>query len=390
MCLKNGAMEKRLIVGLQYMKKKRLWKWTLILFLLIVVAFTVTYFVLRYSSYEYAQIIKTHDNKSASNGNYVKYADGILEYSRDGIAMLTKEGEEIWNQPCQMGNPMAHTCKNAAVVADKGGTNIYVFQRDGLKGEIQTTRPIERVTVSSQGIVAAILQNEAAPKIICYDAKGNILVELKASLTGTGYPIAIDLSQDGNVLIVSYLSAKGNGASTNVTFYHFGENKEGNKNYQVAQKDYSDTIIPMINFVGKEQSLLVSDHSLIFYEGLEQPEETQIVAVKKEIQSVAYDEEYIAMLLKNSKGTGHELLLYRMNGKKVMGVKVEGEYTDIKIEDGQVFLYDEKQCAIYNSSGVCKFEGALEMNILNIYPITGLNKYMVISANGFQEIQLAK
>ena len=64
--------------------------------------------------------------------------------------MLTKEGEEIWNQPCQISNPIAVVCKDAAIVANQGGTNIYVFQKDGLKGEIQTTRPIEKATVSAQ------------------------------------------------------------------------------------------------------------------------------------------------------------------------------------------------------------------------------------------------
>ena len=35
-----------------------------------------------------------------------------------------------------------------------------IFQREGLKGEIKTTLPIEKISVSEQGIVSVIVKNE--------------------------------------------------------------------------------------------------------------------------------------------------------------------------------------------------------------------------------------
>lgn len=372
------------------MRGKRFWGVVSITLILLVIILAVGIYIYRNTKYEFAQVVTSYQNESTNDGNYIEYASGVLEYSRDGIAMLTKEGEEIWNQPCQINNPMAAVCKDAAIVADQGGTNIYVFQKDGLKGEIQTTRPIEKATVSAQGIVTAILQDEENPRVMCYDAKGNILVEHKASFANTGYPVAIALSQDGKVLAVSYLFTQGNGVASRVAFYHFGGMGEGKKDYQVAQKEYSDTIIPTVSFVDKDTSLFVTDQSIIIYEGLEEPEEKMVIKIDKEIQSVAYDEKHVALILKNSGETGYELRMYGINGKQLMSAFVEGEYTDIKVSDGQVLLYDESKCAIYNDIGVCKFEGALEMQVIDMFAISGFNKYMVISANGFQEIQLAK
>lgn len=371
-------------------RDKRLWQVVAIAFILLMCVLIIGIYIFRNTTYDFAQVVTSHENESTNDGNYIEYASGILEYSRDGIAMLTEEGEEIWNQPCQMNNPIVEICKEAAVVADQGGTNVYVFQKDGLKGEIQTTRPIEKVAVSAQGIVAAILQDEENPRVMCYDAKGNVLVEHKASFANTGYPVTIDLSQDGKVLLVSYLYTEGNGVATRVAFYHFGEEGAEKEDYQVAQKEYADTIIPTVSFIDRDTSILISDKSLILYEGLEKPEEKLVIKINKEIQSVAYDEKHIALVLKNSEDTGYELRLYRVNGKQLMSVPVEGEYTHIKVSGGQVLLYDESKCAIYNDAGVCKFEGALEMHVLDMFTISGLNKYMVISANGFQEIQLAK
>jgi hypothetical protein len=73
-----------------------------------------------------------------------------------------------------------------------------------------------------------------------------------------------------------------------------------------------------------------------------------------------------------------------------MHVPIEAEYTKMKVSGKQVLLYDESKCAIYNADGICKFQGALEMQVLDMFAISGANKYMVISAGGFQEIQLAK
>ncbi len=364
--------------------------WGIVLIALVLSAGAAGIYFFENTTYKYVEIVASHENESTNGGNYIEYAGGILEYSRDGIALLTKDGKETWNQPCQMNNPMAEICKEAAVVADQGGTNVYVFQKDGLKGEIQTTRPIERVAVSAQGIVAAILQDEENPSVMCYDAKGNILVEHKASLASTGYPVAIDLSEDGKVLIVSYLCTEGNGVASRVAFYHFGETGTKKEDYQVAQKEYADTIIPTAAFLNKDTSLFITDQSFIIYEGLEEPKEKLVMKIDKEIQSVAYDEKHIAFVLKNSGETGYELRMYHVNGKQLMSVSVEEEYTNMKMSGGQVLLYDESKCAIYNDAGVCRYKGALEMHVLHMFTTSGLNKYMVISTNGFQEIQLVK
>lgn len=368
----------------------RFWKQILVVALILIIAIIGAFYVYRHMTYEYVQIVKTYESESTNDGSYTPYADGVLEYSRDGIALLTEEGKELWNQPCQMSNPIVEVCKDAAAVADKGGTSIYVFQKNGLKGEIQTTRPIEKITVSAQGIVAAILQDEETPQVMCYDAKGNILVEHKTSLSNTGYPVDLAISQDGNVLLVSYLCTKGNGIATRVVFYHFGQAGEGKQDHQVAQAEYMDTVVPTTTFLDKSTCLLVSDKSLIFYKGLEEPKESLVLDINKEIKAISYDENHIVLVLKNSEKSGYELRTYNMNGKQMASVEFEGEYTNIKVSKGQVLLYEGSKCAIFNDLGVCKYEGTLEMNVMDIFPTTGFNKYIVISANGFQEIQLAK
>lgn len=382
--------EKNTLQGQMKMRRMRIWKRIFVALLVIILILIGGFAVLRYVTYEHVNVVKTYENESTSNAHYIQYADGILEYGKDGVAMLKKNGEEIWNHPNQMNNPFVEICRETVIVADKGGTSILVFQKDGLKGEIHTTTPIEKASVSAQGIVAAILMNEEVPRVMCYDAMGNVLVEHKATFSSTGYPVDVALSQDGNALIVSYIGVKGATTQANVVYYHFGEAGADKDEHRVATMSYSETIVPIAAFLNKSTSLLVTDHSLVLVKDVEQPEVVCEVELDKEVKSIAYNEDMIAVVLKNNTISGYELRAFKTNGELLFQTEFEGEYSNLKVVDDTVILYDGSKCAIYNRVGVCKYAGNIELQILDIFPVMGIEKYNVISANGFQEIQLAK
>lgn len=371
------------------MKNKK--KIIILVIAIVLVAMVVgSYFFIKYQTYNYIEIAKTYENNSTDNANYKRCLNGVLRYSRDGIALLTEAGEEIWNQPCQMNNPVVEICGDSVAIGDKGGTSIMVFQKKGLKGEIQTTRPIEKFSVSSQGIVSAILKDEETPLVICYDAVGNVLVEHVVSLTSMGYPMDVALSQDGNTLIVSYLYTEENEITTKVAYYYFGENNTEKKDYQVLEKEFNNTIVPIVAFVNESTSVLVADNAIYFYKGLNKPEEVACVKLKKEIQSVAYGDNLVAVVVRNDENSDYKLNIYDLKGNGLSSVDVEKEYAKMQVTDGQIILYDGQMCSIYNKEGICKYEGNLDENILEIFPVSGFNKYMLINASGFHEVQLAK
>lgn len=348
------------------------------------------YCATKYGKYNTMEVVKTHGSIGNDNGNYAQYLDGVLKYSKDGVTMLTQEGKQIWNQSCQMAHPIMEMNEGIVAIADQRGTSIMVFEETGLKGEIRTTKPIEKITVSNQGIVAAILQDTQSPQVICYDAKGTVLVEHNASFESTGYPLDVAISEDGTTLLVTYLCTDGNKIVTKAVFYNFGKAGENKKDFQVAEKKYEDSIIPTVAFIDNNTSLLISDHAFIFYEGINSPKEKNVIELDTEIKSVAYNEKYIAFVLKSKTESGFELRLYRTNGKQVMSVSLENEYTNVKIEGNDIVLYTGNACAIYNEKGIRKFEGTVEGNIIEIFPIVGFQKYMMISTNGFEEVHLVK
>lgn len=368
------------------MKKKKII--VLVATVILIAGIVGLYFLIKYQTYNYIEITNTYENNSKDNANYMECPDGILRYSRDGVALLTKEGEEIWNQPCQMNNPIVEMRGESIAVGDKGGTSILVFQKKGLKGEIQTTRPIEKLSVSSQGIVSAILKDEEIPLVMCYDAKGNVLVEHKVSLSSMGYPVDVAISEDGNTLLVSYLHTEGNNVISRVSYYYFGD--EEAKDYQVYQEDFVDKVVPVTAFLNRDTSMLVADDALIFYEGLKKPKKVARVKMKSEIQSVAYHDELVAVLVKNNGEAAYKLQVYNINGKMLSESDVDREYTSMKVTDDKIIMYDGQLCSVFLKDGIHKYEGNTDENILEIFPIGGFNKYMMINARGFYEVRLAK
>lgn len=370
--------------------KKIKWKKVLLLALIFVVLILAgAWFLLERQTYASVEIIKHYENVSVDNPGYTKFLDGILKYTRDGVSYLEKTGEEIWNHPCQMKKPTVVFCGETAAVYDNGGTSAVVFQKDGLKGEVKTTRPIESLSVSEQGIVAAILKDDDTPLLMCYDATGNVLVQQNASLENTGYPMDVAISHDGTTLLVSYLMVSGQGVSTRIVYYDFDNKTADKNNHQIYEKDYEGIIVPVAEYVNEKTSLLVADNGLILYEGKEEPAE-KINCQLSTVCNVGSDKNLIAVLVKKVEDSTYQLQVYDLNGKLISDTAIKREYNNMKIYDGQILLYENNECSIYTKNGICKYEGEMESEILEIFPMFGLNKYMMINANGFYEIRLAK
>lgn len=357
---------------------------------LLIFAVTTISLVISLQTYTEARTIDTYAGNDAANSSYREFSGGILKYSRDGVAFLNKSGEELWNRPYQIQSPVVETFQDSAIVADKGGNTIIVFGKEGEKGEIETTLPVEKAVVSAQGIVSAIVKGDGDPRIVCYDAAGNVLAEIATSLEGTGYPLDISLSENGELLMVSYMTVQGGRVNSNIYYYSFGKEGDRSENYEVVTDTYKDLVAPSVFFMDDTSSAVVAGDRVMIYKGKKVPELNVTIQLEKEIKSSFYSDDYIGLVLKNEGEEGYELCLYNTRGKKVMSEKFSGDYSRMKISGSQVILYDGKKCRIFTRGGVCRFDGEMKDSILEIVPVFGVNKYMVMNANGMEIVRLVK
>lgn len=385
----DGMPEKEVREELMKRKKKKQKKMMVGIAIVAAVGVLI-YLLINLQTYTKVRISDTYVGESASDNNYVQFSDGVLKYSKDGISYLSQTGKEKWNQSYQIKNPMIDITEKSAAVADKEGNDILVFQEDGLKGEVHTTMPIEKVSVSEQGIVSAILKSDTAMKVICYDTAGNILVEHKTSLAGSGYPVDVALSANGQMMQVLYLYTQDGRIEGRLHYYNFGDEGKDKTDHQVTKKNYKNTIMASGFFVDENTSAAIGDNAMVIYTGKDIPKQAVKITMDKEIKSVFHNEKYIGLILKNQGKSGYELRLYNKTGKVVLSKEFTGDYNHVKLCDDQVIMYDGKTCSIFMKNGVQKFKGRMDNNIQEIFPVGGVNQYIVLSANGMEKIRLVK
>ena len=372
-------------------KRRKTPGWKLRLGLILLAAASIgVYLLVNLQTYSRVRITETYENEGAANNNYKEFGGGILKYSRDGISYFNQNGKEQWNHSYQIKSPFIELEQESGVVADKGGNDIFVIQKDGIKGEIHTAMPIEKVSVSKQGIVGAILKNDSSAEVICYDIKGNILVEHKTSSAGTGYPMDVSLSGNGEVIQVLYFYTQDGKITSRVMYYNFGEAGEKETDNQVSGQEYENTVMATGFFMNQDTSAAVGDNCLVIYKVGEIPQESVRVNIDKKIRSVFHSERYIGLILKNEGKEGYELRLYNADGKLVISKDFTGDYSNVKICGRQVIMYDGKECCIFLRNGIQKFDGEMDHNIMEIFPIMGVNKYIVMSTDGMEKIRLVK
>jgi hypothetical protein len=373
-------------------RKHKLMRWKRIItaaFLGFMIIFG-SYLLLEYRTYENTRVIRTYKGDSSADGSYKMFGDSVLKYTKDGMTLIDQKGKEIWNHSYQIKNPIIEINHEVAAIGDSGGNSIIVIDHEGIKGEIETTQPIEKLSISTNGIVAAVLKDEVSPKVMCYDSTGNILVENKVSAAKDGYPVEIALSNDGTTLIVSYLHVQSGALASNVVYYNFGDAGREEKNNQVAGESYTGQIVPSAFFMDDGTSVLVGESGFYIYEGTDKPKLKKEVKFDTEIKSVYHTEKYIGFVLKAKDKKGYEICLYNQKGQRTMSKKFQGDYAHVKMVGETAMMYDGVNCCIYTANGVKRFAGQFQDKILDIVPVGGINTYTVMNINGIQKVRLVK
>lgn len=362
----------------------------LVLIVLIILAVCGTYLLLKNQLYGHARTAAEYSSDISDTSNYAQFANGIVRYNRDGVAFLNNKNEEQWIQPTQLQNPVITVKEESFAVADNGGNNILVFSEEGLRGEIETTLPIEKISISDQGIVSVLMRNGSTPSIITYDAAGNILAEIQITQGTMGYPTAMEMSDDGNTLAVSYLYLDGVNIKSRVIYYNFGEAGQENADNIVSSEEYDNTVMADIFFMGGGRSVAVGDNSFVIYRGTDTPQPEKTIVIDQEIQSVFHSDQYIGFILLNQEKSGYEVRLYNRIGEQLISREIPGNYSNVKMDGDEIIMFEGSRCCIVTATGIIKYDGNLDVDALEIFRAFGVNRYYVMSVDELRVIYLTK
>lgn len=316
----------------------------------------------------------------------------ILLYSKDGASCIDAKGNALWNQTFEMQEPMLSVCNNVAAIGDYNGRTVYVVSSTGQLGTVNTNLPIRKICVSQSGVVAAVLDDAEVTRILLYNGNENTdtsIVDIKATMDKSGYPMSLSLSPNGKLLAISYLHVNSGEMKSSVAFFNFGEVGKNESDNYVSGYDYPDTVIPYVQFMNNSAAFAVSDDRIVFFEGGEKPANKATDLLNEEVQGIYYNEDYVGLVFHNQTGeSAYRLDVYNTAGTKIHSQLFDMEYTDIIFSRDQVIIYNDMDCKICNMSGVDKFTGTFEKPSSLLVPTSSNYKYVSVTSNSVDVIEL--
>ena len=288
-----------------------------------------------YSSYTISTSYNRDDTETAQ---YKEYGSGYVRYSNDGITYNDRKNNSIWNETYSMQKPQVKECGDCIAVGDINGSSIYIFDKNGLKGTVDTSLAISQIEVGSQGVVVAVLEDNTANYINMYNTDGSKVYSIKTTLEGDGYPLDISISDDATKLIASFVYVSGEEMKTNVVFYNFSEVGQNETERVVGGfNHYDNTIVADVEFVNDTTAVAVGENVVSIYNIKEYPSLSKEINIENSIENVFWSSKYIGLILDNSEtGDLYKLVVYDLSGNKVTEKTFSTQYDEIKFDSDSI------------------------------------------------------
>ncbi len=356
----------------------------------VVVAVLLVIFGIRYymnnRTFTGYSIASTTERSDTLTTKYAPFGDKILKYSRDGVSYTDDTNSLLFSITYTMQDPILALSQKAGAVADKNGSQIYIFDQEKQKGQITTLLPIKHIAISNQGVVAVLMEESKSSKLEIYSADGTMIGDGIFDLEDAGYPMNLSISSDGTKIAIAFAQISGSKFNSSVAVYNFDNVGENYVDHLVFAKNYTDYMIPELHYFDASTLVAVGDGILGFYQGSQIPEIVNEVTIENEIKSVFYGENMVGLVFETVEGK--MLTLYDAKGNLVTQIPFTMDYDNIRIADNRVLIYNDTEMGLYSFSGKECFRHTFETSMVDIFTTKSRSKYLFIYTNETQLVKL--
>lgn len=340
-----------------------------------------------FTSYSVTGSLNREDIESSG---YIAYGDGYIRYSNDGAAYYTAKGKALWNQTYSMQKPQVKICEDCVAIGDINGNTIYIFNKNGNIGKVDTSLVISQIEVAANGAVAAVLEDNEANYINMYDKEGNKIYSVKTTLAGDGYPLDISISNDSAKLIASYVYVSGEEIKTNVVFYNFSEVGQNETERVVGGfNHYNDVLVGDVQFLSNNIAVAVGENVISIYKIKEYPSLEKEIQIDNTIDRVFFGTDYIGLVLDNSdSGELYKMVVYNFFGSKVCEAEFGTQVDNIQFDGSSVVMNNSTSFSVFNLKGKNVANMSFDMPASKVLPTGTRGEYILINTKYIQNIKL--
>ena len=360
-------------------------KYAVVAAVVLLVIFGIRYYMNNRTFTGYS-IASTTERSDTLTTKYAPFGDKILKYSRDGVSYTDDTNSLLFSITYTMQDPILALSQKAGAVADKNGSQIYIFDQEKQLGQITTLLPIKHIAISNQGVVAVLMEESKSSKLEIYSADGTIIGDGIFDLEDAGYPMNLSISSDGTKIAIAFAQISGSKFNSSVAVYNFDNVGENYVDHLVFAKNYTDYMIPELHYFDASTLVAVGDGILGFYQGSQIPEIVNEVAIENEIKSVFYGENMVGLVFETVEGK--MLTLYDAKGNLVTQIPFTMDYDNIRIADNRVLIYNDTEMGLYSFSGKECFRHIFETSMVDIFTTKSRSKYLFVYTNETQLVKL--
>ncbi|MBO4980759.1 MAG: hypothetical protein J6C84_02540 [Lachnospiraceae bacterium] len=355
-------------------------------FAAVVVLIMVQYKRHIYTGYD---IVSSVARDTSSDATDMRLKNAILTYSKDGAHCITQDGTVVWNQTYEIQDIKVASNQDVVAIGNYNGRDIYVSNAQKQLGTITTTMPIRDITVSASGYVTAVLADTNVTWVNTYSPDGQLVYSGQTHMHNSGYPGAISLSPNGELLGVGYVYVDAGILKTNISFYNFGPVGANQSDYLVSGYTYTDLLVPEIRFMNNDTAFAVGDSRLMIYKGAQKPVLEAEYLYDQEIQSVFSNENYVGLVfLSDETENRYKMDVYNTAAEKVGTYRFNIDYSDIFFGKDNFVVYNETECVIKTFDDMEKYNGYFSKSVNIMIPTTTAYKYVLVTDNSIDVIQL--
>ena len=343
--------------------------------------------------YKGYKVLASTDTVYEANAEYTEFGGNLLKITSEGVSYIDPNGNVVWTAGADLKIPIAATRGNWAVVADKGGNGVHVFNTEGAVSNLTMPYKVLDCDVATQGAFVVILESDTTNYVNMYDKNGTQIYEMQTSIDKSGYPLDISISDDGQKLFTSYFFVEGIETKNNLTAYNFGSvGQNANADRIVGGFSLQGELVTRVQFLSNNLVAAFADTEVILYDMKETPSERcRIKYQQPKIQSIFFSESYLGTIERTSDAednTGYVMRVYGHDGDEMFHYAFNMAYDNIHAGKDEIILTGGNQCLIVTKKGRVKFRYAFDTTIRNMIPTSSSNEYIVTFEGKTEKIGL--
>lgn len=160
--------------------------------------------------------------KNAYAAKYINFKGNLVCASDASLICYGEKGDELWRADTSISEPILKTAGRYILVAEKGGTKIYMFSGEEKIWEYTLENSVISADISSNGDVVAITDKSYSKgEINVINRKGNLVYQWTS---GKYEVLDADISPSSRTLAVSLLNTE-SGADSKILFFDLKESE---------------------------------------------------------------------------------------------------------------------------------------------------------------------